>query len=115
MLMLPFMCSFTLAGCFSRGELSKTDRAKIDPDLQKEVFAKNSAQQPEAKSEVSNARTWEVIIRTRDVAKLKEMGIPVRSAMGNIVTASVTRKQILKIAKLPSVTSIELGSTNYPQ
>jgi hypothetical protein len=55
-----------------------------------------------------------VIIRG-NADDVKAAGIHLRSALGDVLTASITVSQLWKLARIPSVRTVECGSTNVPE
>ncbi len=109
--LLPLIFCFNAFLC-SSSELTETEARKIDPRL-KPIL---DGQPPQGSDCVTQelpggGKGYRVIIRG-NAEEIRREGIHVNPPVGDVMTATLSRDDIIKTAKLPSVRSIDCGSTN---
>ena len=116
LLSLSFSISaFFIVNCSSGSHLTPQEKSKLDPALQKLVeTGEGRANQYDVNLMPDGTRIYGVIIRTNNMQELRKAGIQVNSVFGDIATARLTIKELVKVAKIPSVQSIQNSSKNYP-
>jgi hypothetical protein len=102
------------AGCAtSRIVLKDEERAKLDPPLQRLITGEQA--------DAADYRTFPgeggqplygVIVHGQSLTQLDRLGYRVTSVMGDMAVAHLTIEQIVSLVRLPTIRSIENGSTN---
>ncbi len=116
---LPFFTLLLLflgSGCTHPPGLSKLEKQKLDPRLQR--LLRNPATPPPRLASVADQNgtvRYLVIIHSDDPEKVKQAGIVVNSQVGNRLTALVSLEELRQIVRLPSVRFVESGSKNFPK
>jgi hypothetical protein len=99
-----------VAGCASSWDLSPAERGKLQPIL---LALLTEDLEPDGLADVTThpdgTKEYGVIVRCTNPEDLRAERIPVRSIIGDIITASVTREQLRRIVALPSVRWVEQG------
>ena len=115
--MLRFMTAALLliCACSSGPELTKEERAKLDPALSK-LFSGSGFDEKEydVGTRTDGVKEYEVIIRASKADELQAAGIRLQSNFGPVLTARVTLSELRKVLSMSSVRSVENGSRNYP-
>jgi len=103
------------ASCCGSRELTSVERAKLTPGL---IALLTEESVPDELYDTSlgadGTKEYGVIIRASDVQELRNHGIKVQSAIGEIVTARVSKEQLRSLLSLTSVKSVDQGSINRP-
>lgn len=104
---------FFVASCCGSRELSSSERAKLTPGLLA-LLTEESA--PDELYDVSmradGTKEYGIIIRSTNPDELRAQGIKAQSAIGDVVTARVSKEQLRSLLSLPSVRSVDQGSKN---
>ncbi len=112
-IILLLVSGFIIA-CSSGANLSKDEKMKLDPSLQKLL---NDKEVPDKQYNVmikeDGTKTYGVIIRSDKPADLETAGIFINSVSGDIITCKLTIQEIRKVAAIPSVSSISNSSKSY--
>lgn len=97
------------------GNMKDEHMKKLDPFLQR-IVTGQSVPTSLIDTHVDNdgIRWYGVIIRTSNPEELHTLEIRIGSIVGNLVTARVTREQIIPIAQLGSVSYIEISTIAEP-
>ncbi len=105
-----------LVGCAGTTELTEIERQKLDPQLTKLLRGESAADLDfDAGLRKDGSKEYGVIIRSRNVEELKQVGIQVGSAFSDVITARVTIPELRKIVSLGSVRAVQASSKNRPQ
>ncbi len=105
-----------VVACSSGTNLSKEEKMKLDPSLQRLLLEDDVPDTPyNVKLNAHGHKTYGVIIRCDNPTDLETAGIFINSIHNDIVTAKLTVAEIRKIAALSSVTSISNSSKSYPK
>lgn len=111
--LIPVAVMMILAACAGSHELSDTDRAKLDPSLQRLLSGREVV---EADYDVGirqdGTKEYAVIIRSNQADEITSAGIRISSLFGEVITARVTSDELAKLVRLPSVRFVESGSKN---
>jgi len=107
--------SLLLSGCSTQTRLTDQEMAKIQPQLQRLLAGERVADLEELSSlRTDGSREYPLIVRMTNAQELDSIGVTPGSRFGEIVTVRVTTDEIRRIARLPSVTSIEAGARSEP-
>jgi hypothetical protein len=99
------------AGCGDSWELSSAERAKLAPPLLALLTGDQVADELyDVTSLPDGTKEYGVIVRCSQPDELRSADIRVRSVLGDVVTATVTRAQLRLVVSLPSVRWVEQGS-----
>jgi len=105
-----------IAACSSGANLSKEEKSKLDPSLQRLL------QDPELADKQYNvivkedgSKVYGVIIRSNNPQELENARIFINSIQGDIITAKLTLTEIRKVAALQSVSAVENSTKSYPK
>ncbi len=108
---LPLILCFIALVCPS-SELTETEARKIDPRLKPLLEGQSPPGNECVRQQLPDGTQGYRVILRGDADELRKEGIQVNAPVGDIMTATLSRDDIIKAAKLPSVRSIECGSTN---
>jgi len=104
---------FFVASCCGSRELNSSERAKLTPGLLA-LLTEESA--PDELFDVSEradgTKEYGIIIRSTNPDELRAQGIKVQSAIGDVITARVSKEQLRSLLSLPSVRSVNQGNKN---
>jgi hypothetical protein len=104
----------SLCACSSTTDLSKEERAKVDPALMKLLSGAGIDEKDYTVGiRPDGVKEYEVIISAKKTEELQSAGIRIQSVFGNVLTARLTLPELRKILSLSSVRSVENGSKNY--
>jgi hypothetical protein len=105
-----------LLACASSDVLNDYERAKLDPVLEK-LFSSRTVEEElfDSSTRTNGEREYGVIIRGSNADDVRRLGIKLDSALGDVMTARVTKKELKKVLGLPSVRAVQSSSRNYPQ
>jgi|WetSurMetagenome_2_1015567.scaffolds.fasta_scaffold760088_2 hypothetical protein len=106
-----------ISGCASSFKgLSDTERAKLDPPLQRLLAgeAVNTLDYHSIPGE-GGQPLYSVIIKGESLNQLERQGYRTGSIMGNMATAHLSVEQIVTLLRQPSIRSILNGGSNMPQ
>ena len=114
MIRIPaFLLALAVLSCGSSRDLSPSERAKLSPGL---LALLTEEQAPDELYDVTlrpdGVKEYGVIIRSAVPEELRAQGIRIQSTFGDVLTARVTREELRSLLALPSVRSVEQGSTN---
>jgi hypothetical protein len=116
MIFFLLLVSGIFVSCSSGNNLTKQEKSKLDPSLQRllkdEVIADKNYNVRVAEN---GSKMYGVIIRCSDATQLEQAGIPVNSVSGDIITAKLSIEQIRKVVTLPAVSSVENSTKSYPK
>jgi hypothetical protein len=105
----------SLCGCSITSDLSKEERAKVDPAIMRLLSGIEFDEKDyDVGVRPDGVKEYEVIIRANQTEELQSAGIKIQSVFGNVLTARLTLPELRKILSLSSVRSVENGSKNYP-
>jgi hypothetical protein len=103
----------SLTACSSTSDLSKEERAKVDPAIMRLLSGDGvDEKEYDVGTRSDGAKEYEVIIRANTTEDLRSAGIKTLSAFGNVLTARLTLPELRRILRLTSVWSVENGSKN---
>jgi hypothetical protein len=103
-------------GCSQKPRLTDEERARIHPQIQRLLAGEQVPELEEFSAiRAEGSREFPLIVRMGNPDELASIGINPQSRFGELVTVRVTKEEIVKIARLPSVIMIEPSSRNYPQ
>ena len=118
------LCVFLLAACASgrRERLTEKQRAKIDPRLHFLVTSQDRSPAMEASPPQpkpvgyteDGSPLYSVIVYTKDAESLKEAGIEVNSVLPGFVTARISGADLIRLARIDSVTAIKVPEMMTP-
>ena len=105
-----------LVSCSATNRLSEAERAKLDPALQR-LLAQERVDEKDYDSTVraDGSKEFGLSVRSNNADEIREAGIRVLSAFGDVITVRVTLDELRKLAGLSSVRSVQNSSRNYPQ
>ena len=101
--------------CGSGRDLTPQELAKFDMKLRPLVEGTGTPGTDCQTSVRSDGVTLYRVILRGNADDLRAKGIPLVSALGDVCTASLTFDQLCDAARIPSVRSVECGSTNTIQ
>ena len=105
----------SLSACSSTSDLSKEERAKVDPAIMRLLSGTGFDEKDyDVGVRPDGIKEYEVIIRANKTEELQSAGIKIQSVFGNVLTVRLTLPELRKILSLSSVRSVENGSKNYP-
>jgi hypothetical protein len=113
------VCTFLVCilqwSCSANRELTKEHMEKLHPQLRL-VLSNPSVNVPnlDVSERADGEKEYGVIIRCANIDELRAAGIPVASVMRDLVTARLTRRELMAAARLASVQSIEPATQNFP-
>ena len=108
--LMVVMALFSLCCCGSR-ELTPEERAKLEPRLIAFLADESGAGELyDMTQRADGTKEYGVVVRCTNPEELRSAGIHVRSVLGDVVTASVTREELRRVISLPSVRWVEQGS-----
>lgn len=110
------LLALAVMACSSTVELTPAENAKLDVPLRMILAGQSppAAQAAGTTVRPDGSKEYHIVIRGGSAADFQAVGVNVGSALGEIFTARVTAAELRKIAKLPAVRSVELGSQNQP-
>ncbi len=103
-----------LAACSGSGALTEAERQKLDPQLTRLMLGEPE-RDAESGTRLDGTKEYEVIIRSTNAEEVKQAGIKIGSAFGDVITARVTVAELKKILALSSVRAVQASSKNRPQ
>jgi hypothetical protein len=107
------LLSLFMISCSASRDLNPEERAKLSPGL---IALLTEDSVPDELYDVTHrpdgSKEYGVIIRSTQPEVLRAHGIAVQSAIGDVITARVTRDQMRSLLALPSVRSVEQGTKN---
>jgi hypothetical protein len=102
-----------LVSCAGGMRLSDSERAKLDPPLQRLLTGEQIVESDyDFGTRPDGTKEYAVIVRSKSVEELKSAGIRVSSIFGDVITTRVTIEELRKLVGLTSVRSVEVGSKN---
>ena len=111
-----FLISGFILACSSGANLSREEKSKLDPALQKLLGDEDvSDKNYNVIIKEDGSKLYGVIIKSTDALELENAGIFLNSISGNIITAKLSVQEIRKVVVLPTVISIENSSKSYPK
>jgi hypothetical protein len=114
MFRLTIAALLLLSACTSSPELTKEERAKLDPALSKLFSGINiDEKEYDVFTKPDGLKEYEVIIRVSKPDELQAAGIRLQSNFGPVLTARVTLSELRKILSMSSVQTVQNGSRNY--
>jgi hypothetical protein len=117
-LILPllFYLVFLSIGCTSNQTLNKSEKEKLDPQLQQLLLTDNISDSHYSVSvNQDGVKLYGVIIGAEKVDEILSLGITVNSVHGEMITAKLTTDEIRKIVKLNSVKYVKNTTRSYPK
>lgn len=117
MLIRSFILALLFAGCATTGsQLTPLEKEKLDPALQHLVLGVPPTR---AEYDITPGPTGEdkfgIVARTDNIDELRNSGIDVTSAFGDVAVVRVTIVQIRALVLLPSVKSLRNTSKVHTQ
>ena len=114
LLVVLFSCSF-LFGCSATERLTEQEKAKIHPQLQRILEGEQLAGLDDFSSlRRDGSREYPLVVHMTKPEELASIGITPQSRFGEILTVRATKEEIVRIARLSSVSSIDPGTRNDP-
>jgi hypothetical protein len=111
-----FLCAALIAfHCAANHELTPAQIAKIDIHLQPVLSGGVPSSDKCGTTTDANGTMMLTVIIRGNADDVKTAGIRVQSALGDVLTASITQSQLWRLARIPSVRAVECGSRNVPQ
>jgi hypothetical protein len=113
--MIAAIWLLSLCACASTPDLSKEERAKMDPAIVK-LLSRTEVDEGDydVAARPDGVKEFGVIIHASKPDEIKAAGVKIQSIFGNVLTARLSLADIEKIVRLSSVWSVENGSRNYP-
>lgn len=103
------------ASCGSAPGLTREQMNKLHPSLQLLLEQGRAAEgMLDVSTRTDGEKEYGVIIRCKNSADVRSAGITIGSVMGELVTARVTRQELERVARIPSVIFVEPSTPNYP-
>jgi hypothetical protein len=103
----------SLSACSSTSDLSKQERAKVDPAVMRLLSGDDVSEKDyDVGIRSDGVKDYEVIIRANKTEELQSAGIKILSAFGDVLTARLTVPELRTILRLTSVRSVVNGSKN---
>jgi len=97
-----------VAGCGGSSQsLTDSQLQKLDPALERLIRGENPERTLSTTTRSDGTVAYSVFLRATDAEKVREAGIPINSASGNILAARLSKAEICRAARLDAVTSIE--------
>jgi len=116
--LLIITLAMLLPGCGNDGHINPETLNKLDARLQhlyEGTERQATAPEPAGRDE-HGENLYSVIIRSDNAEHLREAGLKLNAVIGPVVTARLTRSEIIVAARLASTQSIEADSNmNFPQ
>jgi hypothetical protein len=110
------MVALMLMHCAASIRLSEDERARLAPELIAVAEGRGDGDGRLAgRSRPDGEREYDVIIRSAAPDEVVALGITPRSRFGGILTAFVTARELVLLARSEFVEYVEPGSINYPQ
>ena len=112
--LIAISCLLSFWACSGTSDLSKEERAKVDPALMRLLSGTGvDEREYDVGIRSSGVKEYEVIIRADKTEELQSAGVKIQSNFGNVVTARLTVPELRKVLRLTSVRNVENGSKNY--
>lgn len=117
-MLLIITLAILLPACGNDGHINPEILNKLDTRLQHLYYGtegQEAAPEPAGRDE-HGENLYSVIIRSDNADHLREAGLKLNAVIGPVVTARLTRTEILEAARLASTQSIEADSDmSFPQ
>jgi hypothetical protein len=108
---LLLLCSIS---CTTERQLTVEERGKLDPELQGILSGARADTLTPSTFRPDGSREYSVIVYGKDPVNPQRRGFRIQTILGEMMTATVTIEELIKLAAEPSVRSITLGKRKHP-